>query len=83
MNLKKRAATYLRWLNSTMPVERITDELLTKCTNVLTINFQHVHRFAIEDTLRILREERIKSLGTTNGVTTLIIDSVIRKVKQL
>ncbi len=83
MSLRKRAVTYLRWINAVMPVEQIEGESLAKCTNTLTTNFQHVHRGVVEDVLKILREERTKSLSQLNGTMTLFVDNIIRKVRQL
>lgn len=83
MNLRKRAATYLTWLNSRLPTERITDESLAMCINMLTKNLQHVHRGVVDDVLMILREERTKSLSQLNGTMTLFVDNIIRKVRQL
>ena len=83
MSLRKRAVTYLRWINSVMPVEQIAGESLAKCTNILTKNFQHVHRGVVEDVLAILREERTKSLSQLNGTMTLFVDNIVRKVRQL
>ncbi len=83
MNLRKRAVTYLRWINTIMPVEQIEGESLAKCTNTLLVNFQHVHRGVVEDVLAILREERTKSLSQLNGTMTLFVDNIVRKVRQL
>ena len=80
MNLKKRAKRFIDWMNMTLPMEV---GFRQRCINTALVNFQHIQRGTVEEVLVLLREERTKTLGTTNGVTTLIIDNIIRKVKQL
>jgi len=80
MNLKKRAERVIVWMNMTLSMEV---NFRQRCINTILVNFQHIQRGTVEEVLVLLREERTKTLGTTNGVTTLTIDNIIRKVKQL